>query len=73
MGEPVEVAVEGDDAAARDDLHALGSGRAEVIRARIDDAERLFLAGGKKDSVADDAAVEVDVGLGHGGNAGKLG
>ena len=62
-----------DGALARDDLHAFGRAGAEIIRAGADEAEGLFRRIGEEDGVADDVAVEVDVGLGHDGDGGELG
>jgi hypothetical protein len=49
-----------------------GAPGAEVVAARVDEPEGLLGAAGQEDRVADDLAVEIDVGLGDGGDAGEL-
>src|SRR6478609_3073004 len=66
------LAVEGHAAGAGDDLHALGRAGTEVVAAGIDEPEGLLRAVGHQHGVADNLAVEVDVGLGVDGDAGEL-
>lgn len=65
-------AVEFHDAVARNDLHALGLGGAEVEIARIDEPEGFLAAVREQDAVADDFAVEIDVGFGDSGDSGEF-
>ena len=64
--------VEFDAAGAGDDFHALGGLGIKVVGAGADEAEGFLGAVGKDEGVADDAAVEVHVGLGGDGDAGEF-
>lgn len=53
---------------AGDDLHAFGGVRAEMELAGVNQAECFARVIGQQDRVADDLAVEVDVGFCDGGD-----
>ena len=69
---PGGLAIQFHPARARDDLHSFGEIGAEVERARVNQAERLLAAVGEQQTVADDFAVEIDVGLRDSGDTLKL-
>ena len=62
------LAVDFDGALARRDFHALGFVCAEVVFARMDEAEGFFGTVVEEDAMADNLALEVDVGLGDRGD-----
>jgi hypothetical protein len=65
------IGIHRDMASARDDFHALRRSCAEVVGARVDQAECLAGSIREADGVGYDAAVKVDVGFGVDGNVGE--
>jgi hypothetical protein len=72
VADELRCAVELDFTFASDQFHPFGFPRAEMEFARINQTESLFAAIGKNNGVADDFAIEINVGLCDGGDAGKL-
>ena len=66
------LAIQLDGALAGDDFHALGLVGAEMEFAGEDEAEGFSGAIGQQNGVADDLAVEIDVGLGDSGDVAKF-
>lgn len=73
VGLGLGLAVEFHLAGAGDDFHAFGEVGAEVVLAGADEAEGFAFAIGEENCMADDTAIEVDVGLGDCGDAIELG
>lgn len=65
--------IENDFAVARNDLHALGRTRAEVVFTGINQADCFFGAVLKVDRMGNNAAIKVNIGLGVDGNIGEGG
>ena len=73
VGMSVRVAIEFNGAGSGDDFHAFGFISAEVEFSRIDQAQGFLGLIREEEGMADDAAVEVDIGFCDGSDIAEFG